>query len=101
MVAWHQREARFALRYQTHLTVVRLIDISRVDGRGAGVSACLIMSRLATHTHDVPVFSSRAFSTPENLVLRFPVLRLPVLRFQSPHNQCMVHHVSILRPCLY
>ena len=30
MVAWHQRDARFALRYQTHLTVVRLIGISRV-----------------------------------------------------------------------
>ena len=39
--AWHQREARFALRYQTHLTVFRLISISRVDGRGAGVGAFL------------------------------------------------------------
>jgi len=32
MAAWHQREARFVLRYQTHLTVVRLIIISHVDG---------------------------------------------------------------------
>jgi len=51
MAAWHQREARFALRYQTHLTVVRLIDISRVDCRGAGVSACLIMLRLACYPY--------------------------------------------------
>jgi len=28
MAAWHQREARFALRYQTHLTVVRLTAAS-------------------------------------------------------------------------
>ena len=51
MAAWHQREARFALRYQTHLTVVRLIGISRVDCRGAGVSACLIMLRLACYPY--------------------------------------------------
>jgi len=31
--------------YQTRLTVVRLIGISRVDGRGAGVSACLVIAR--------------------------------------------------------
>ena len=43
MAARHyHREARFALRYQTHLTVVRLIGISR----GAGVSACLVVVRL-------------------------------------------------------
>jgi len=45
MAAWHQREARLALRYQTRLTVVRLVGISRVDGRGAGVSACLVIVR--------------------------------------------------------
>ena len=45
MAAWHQREASFALRYQTHLTVVRLSGVSRVDGRGAGVSACLVIVR--------------------------------------------------------
>jgi len=35
----------------------------------------------ATHTDDVPVFSSPAFSTPGILVLRFPVLRFPPVRF--------------------
>jgi len=39
----------------------------------------VIMLHLATHTNDVPVFSSPAFSTPANLVPRFPVPR-----FQSP-----------------
>ena len=42
MAARHYREARFALRYQTHLTVVCLVGISR----GAGVSACLVVVRL-------------------------------------------------------
>jgi len=42
MAARHYREARFALRYQTHFTVVRLVGISR----GAGVSACLVVVRL-------------------------------------------------------
>jgi len=37
------------------------------------------MLHLATHTNDVPVFSSPAFSTPANLVPRFPVRH-----FQSP-----------------
>ena len=41
-----------------------------------------IMLRLATHTNDVPVFCSPAFSTPANLVPRFPVLR-----FQCPRHQ--------------
>ena len=42
MAARHYREARFALRYQAHLTVVCLVGISR----GAGVSACLVVVRL-------------------------------------------------------
>ena len=47
MAAWNQRQARFALHYQTHLTVVRRIGSSRVDGRGAGVSACFVVRRVA------------------------------------------------------
>ena len=39
------------------------------------------MLRLATHTRDVPVFTSPAFSTPANLFLRFPVLPFPPMRF--------------------
>ena len=36
-------EVRAAL-YQTYLTVVVRIGSSRVDGRGAGVSACFVVS---------------------------------------------------------
>jgi len=57
----------------------------------------LIMLRLATHTHHVPVFSSPAFSTcaiwscvlhPYHLGPRFPVLRFLFPRFQRPHTDC-------------
>ena len=130
MAAWHQREARFALRYQTKLTVVRLKHQSSWRSRRRRqcllghrqVSRCanpllrytdrsgcpaltlwhdwsarllrclltctthafnttlryprtmLITLRLATHTYDVPVFSSPlsspAFTTPVFFVVR-------------------------------
>jgi len=68
MATWHQREARFALRYQTHLTVVRLVGSrsSRVDGRGAGVSACLnCVISLYPHTRCSRVFQSCIFHPRE------------------------------------
>ena len=53
MAARHQREARFALRYQTHLTVDRLTAaaVALTVAEPASALASLVTLRLATHTH--------------------------------------------------
>ena len=56
------------------------------------------MLHLATHTNDVPVFSSPAFSTHANLVLRFPVLRFPPA-FWSRAFQSYLFRPCHLVPC--
>ena len=52
-----------------------------------------IILHFATHTHDVPAFSSPAFLHSCDLVPRFPVLRFPVPRFQRPRR--LAAHVSV------
>ena len=66
MAARHQREARFALRYQTHLTVDRLTAaaVALTVAEPASALAWLLYASLPIHMNDVPVFSSPASYTP-------------------------------------
>ena len=94
MAAWHQRQARFALRYQTHLTVVLLTGSrsSRVDGRGAGVSHSIsvflvIVRWIAVRIHwlGVQITVMLTLMWPRTfIILHFATHARDVAAFSSP-----------------
>ena len=99
MAARHQREARFALRYETHLTVDRLTAaaVALTVAEPASALAWLLYASLPIHMNDVPVFSSPAFSIPAFSVAPFRPQPPPLCRANRLPFTAL--NTSIVRTC--